>query len=193
MSSFDRASRRPGFLALGVLCTVLLAGSACTVRPLYGQAASGAGALGLADLRGRIDVAPANDRTTQIVRNALLFGFNGGGKPAAPFYKLSVTAVGVESVVSIQEGSGIPSASLYRMTVSFSLVRTADGKQVASGTRFANAPFDRNRQLFSASRAFRDAQQQAGREVAEQVRLLTLGAVRKDLPSLTASLPAGKP
>jgi LPS-assembly lipoprotein len=195
MSSCDRRAARRS-LALALAAVALASAAGCTVRPLYGSG-GGASAFGepaprLAELRGRIDVAPVNTRTEQIVRNALLFGFNGGETPLAPFYRVSLSAIGLETVVSIQQGSGVPAASLYRLTVTYQVVRATDGKVVASGSRFANAPFDRSRQLFAATRAIRDAQERAGRDVAEQIRLVALGAIRKDLPTLAASAPLGK-
>jgi LPS-assembly lipoprotein len=197
MSSSDRVRRGPhSFALLCLAAAAAMAASGCTVRPLYGRTSAFVGAEpapALADLKGRIEVAPVNDRTSQIVRNALLFGFNGGERPLAPFYKLSFTAVSLETVVSIQQGSGIPSASLLQLTVNYSVARTTDGVIVAGGKRFANAPFDRSRQLFAASRAYRDAQERAGREAAEQVRLAVLGALERDLPNLLASVPPGKP
>ncbi|WP_152046467.1 hypothetical protein [Aureimonas psammosilenae] len=195
MSFSDRRPRlRP--LALGLLALALPLVSACNVRPLYGQgeglSLGGAPAPAIADLKGRIDVAPVSDRTTQIVRNTLLFGFNGGDTPSAPLYRIVVTAAGTESVVSIQQGTGIPAASIYRLVANYSVTRTTDGKVITTGSRFANAPFDRNRQLFAATRAFRDAQERAGKDVADQIRLVALSAIRKDLPNLLASAPAGK-
>lgn len=195
MSSTDRVKRLARPLALAGLAGALALASACTVRPLYGRSGAvlaGEPAPAVADLRGRVEVAPVNSRQEQVVRNALLFGFNGGEAPVAPFYKVSFTAVGVETVVSIQQDSGVPAASLFRLTVSYSVARTTDGRVIATGSRFANAPFDRSRQLFAASRAFRDAQEQAGREAAEQVRLVILGAISRDLPALLASVPPDK-
>ncbi|GGE06823.1 hypothetical protein GCM10011390_27380 [Aureimonas endophytica] len=192
MSFSDRRRFRRRALALGLLAGLGLGLSACTVHPLYGTASMPAGAPGLAELKGRVDVAPVGDRTSQIVRNALLFGFNGGETPIAPLYRIAFTALGQENVVSIQQDSGIPAASIYKLTVNYTVTRTTDTKVIATGTRFADAPFDRNRQLFAATRAYRDAQERAGKEVAEQMRLVVLSAIRKDLPTLAASVPQGK-
>lgn len=195
MSLCDRVSAGLPLLVLAGLAAAALATSACTVRPLYGQSGTlsfGEPTPGLGDLKGRIEVAPVGDRTSQIVRNALLFGFNAGEAPVAPLYKIAFAAAGLETVVSIQQGSGIPSASLYKLTVNYTVIRATDAKVIATGSRSAEAPFDRSRQLFAATRAFRDAQERAGREVAEQVRLVVLGAIRRDLPSFAASIPAGK-
>lgn len=187
MSSFDRA-RRMKTGTLVCLALVALSGSACTVAPLYGKPPVDAFATGpadptLADLRGRISVSPANNRTAQIVRNALLFDLNGGKKPEAPVYEIRNSVAGGEAVVSIQAGSGVPSASTYKMTVTYQVVRLSDRAVIASGSRNATAPFDRSAQLFSSSRALLDAQKRAGALVAGQVELAAVSAIRKDLAS----------
>jgi LPS-assembly lipoprotein len=184
MSSSERA--RPAALrSLAILGLAALL-PACTVAPLYGTGdrqvlPSGATTTVLADMRGKIAVSAANDRTTQVVRNALLFRLNGGTTPVAPVYEIRNTVSGGETVVSIQAGSGVPSASSYRMTVSYQVVRLADQKVIATGSRFAVAPFDRSSQLFASSRALIDAREQAGRSVAEKVELAVVAAIRKDL------------
>jgi LPS-assembly lipoprotein len=180
MSSSDRVrSRLAGLLAL-----VLLGG--CTVSPLYGtssQAALAAGEAGvsLGDLRGQIGVGVANTRTAQLFRNALLFRLNGGTTPTAPVYEIRYGVVGAENVVSIERGSGVPAASLYRMDVTYQVARLADQKVIATGTRFESVPFERSAQLFAASRALIDARELAARAVAEKDELAAVVAIRKDL------------
>ncbi|KQT42899.1 hypothetical protein ASG43_15175 [Aureimonas sp. Leaf454] len=159
----------------------------CTVQPLYrgGDASLDLKAPtigGLAAARGRIGVAPANDRTAQIVRNQLIFGLNGGREPVSPLlYEIRPIVRGAEQVVSIQRGTGVPSASLFRVTVSYQVVRISDSQVIASGTRFASTPFDRSEQLFAASRAVLDARETAGKEAAERVTLAVANAIAKDL------------
>lgn len=178
---------RPARLAPAALALLAVLGlSACTVSPLYGTSgvdalSTGAPGAALAAVRGRISVAAANDRTAQVFRNALLFRLNGGTPPAAPLYDIRYTVVAFEAVVSIQQGSGIPSASAYRMNVTYQVVRLSDAKEIGAGTRFGTAPFDRTAQLFASSRAILDAREQAGREAAERVSLAVAALIRKDL------------
>ena len=49
----------------------------------------------------------------------------------------------------------MPTASLYNVTVTYRVLRATDGRVIARGTRFANAPFDRSIQLYASSRAYR--------------------------------------
>lgn len=195
MSSPDRVFgplrfARP-ILALALapaLVMMALALPACTVSPLYGSSNSDGGlpagpGAALAAVRGRISVALANDRTGQVFRNALLFRLNGSATPSVPLYDVRYVALGTETIVSIQQGSGIPSASSYRMSVTYQLIRLSDTKEIASGTRFGTAPFDRTQQLFASERALLDAREQAGEEAAERVAFAIAAAIRKDLKS----------
>lgn len=164
------SSRKP-FIAVAGLA--LLALSACTSGPLYGTTsvdpATGARSSVLTELRGRIAVQPAPTRSAQIFRNAMLYRLNGAEPVRDPLYELRYTVTGTDSVVSVEEGTGVPSASLFRTNVSYTLVRVSDQKPVATGSRFAMAPYDRSNQLFAASRAVIDARRQASETVADRI------------------------
>jgi LPS-assembly lipoprotein len=68
-------------LILGPLLALLLITSACTVRPLYGEAS---GSIGAGGGLGSIAVNPVTSRYAQEVRNHLIFGLNGGAGQPAP-------------------------------------------------------------------------------------------------------------
>ncbi|WP_416357205.1 hypothetical protein ACLNGM_03490 [Aureimonas phyllosphaerae] len=171
-----------------------LALSGCTSGPLYGTTAvdpaTGARSSVLTDLRGRIALAPASTRTAQVFRNAMLYKLNGATPVSAPLYELRYTTSATDQVSAVEAGTGTPSAALYRMTVNYELVRTADVKVLTTGQRFAMVPYDRTNQLFAASRAVIDARDQAGEAVAERI----LGAIAPvlqrevftDEPAITA-------
>jgi len=170
MSSSE--ARRPALHTLPALALLaLIAG--CTAGPLYGTThvdpASGARSSGLTELRGRIGVSQAPTRTAQVFRNAILYRLNGATPVAAPIYELRFTTAALDQVASVESGTGIPTASLYRMTVDYQLVRLADGVVIARGQRFAMAPYDRSVQLYASERAVIDARDQAGAAVAERV------------------------
>jgi LPS-assembly lipoprotein len=154
-----------------------LALAGCTAGPLYGTTsvdpATGARSSVLTELRGRIALTPAQTRTAQVFRNAMLYKLNGATPVSAPLYELRYTVSATDQIAAVEAGTGTPSAALYRMTVDYELIRTADLKSLARGQRFATVPYDRTSQLFAASRAVVDARDQAGETVAERV----LGAV----------------
>lgn len=154
-----------------------LALAGCTAGPLYGTTsvdpATGTRSSVLTELRGRIALTPAQTRTAQVFRNAMLYKLNGATPVSAPLYELRYTVSATDQIAAVEAGTGTPSAALYRMTVDYELIRTADLKSLARGQRFATVPYDRTSQLFAASRAVVDARDQAGETVAERV----LGAV----------------
>jgi len=158
-----------------LLAALALAG--CTHGPLYGTTsvdpATGARSSVLTELRGRIALTPAPSRTAQVFRNAMLYKLNGATPVSVPLYELRYSVSGADQIAAVEAGTGTPSAALYRMTVDYELIRTADLKSLAKGQRFAMVPYDRTNQLFAASRAVIDARDQAGEVAAERV----LGAI----------------
>jgi len=161
---------------------LLLAG--CTSGPLYGTTdvdpATGARSSVLADLRGRIGVEPAQTRTAQIFRNAMLFQLNGADAVREPLYLLRYTVTATDQVSSLETGTGVPTASLYRLSVGYDLVRTSDNQSVSKGTRMAMIPYDRTNQVFASTRAVVDAQNQAGETVAQRILLAIAPAIQRD-------------
>lgn len=181
-------SRRPSAALALVLASLLAVSAGCTVQPLYQGDGTGSYDLksptlpGLAEAKGRIGVSAASTRTAQVVRNRLIFALNGGIEPASPLlYEVKQSVTGGETVVSIQSGSGVPAASLYRVSVAYQVVRISDSEVIAKGSRFASTPFDRTDQLYAASRSLLDARDTAGQEVAERVALAVAAAIAKDL------------
>ncbi len=166
-----------------------LALGACQAAPLYGTTsvdpATGASSAALAQLRGRIAVVEAQTRTDQILRNALLFRLNGAEPVRDPIYQVTLAVTGLDSSVSIQGGSGVPTASVYRMSATYTVTRLADGQVVATGSRFATAPYDRSEQLFAAQRALLDARQNAGETLAAQITLAIAPVLRGDATGRT--------
>lgn len=179
------SKRRPAILALAALLGL---SAGCTVQPLY--KGDGGASLdlkaptlpGLAQAKGRIGISAAANRTAQIVRNRLIFALNGGLEPASPLlYEVRQNVTSGETVVSIQSGSGVPAASLYRVSVSYQVVRISDSTVIAKGSRFASTPFDRTDQLYAATRSLLDARETAGKEAAERVAVAVAVAIEKDL------------
>ncbi|WP_062015318.1 hypothetical protein [Aureimonas sp. AU4] len=181
------------FLRTAALASVLLGLAACTSGPLYGTTdvdpATGARSSVLTDLRGRIGVQSADTRTAQIFRNAMLFELNGAEPVRGALYELRYTVTASDQVSSLETGTGVPTASLYRMTVAFDLVRLSDNKSVTKGSRFAMIPYDRTNQVFAATRAVVDAQNQAGETVARRI-LFAIGPTLQRDAMAGGALPA---
>ena len=148
--------------------------SSCTVQPMYG---SGGAMLGpQSSALSTVSVEAVNTREAQQVRNHLIFLFGGGsGEPANPAYKLRLGVTSqTQSSASVQPAVAIerePTAGRVTMMSNYELIDLATGQVIASGTRQANASFDKSRQEFAIVRAERDAQDRAARELAEYLRL----------------------
>lgn len=186
--SWPKRNSRPAVRRLrGVMLAAsigALAGlSACAVQPLYGQAPAAAGAqAGAQAILSSIAVKPAVTRFEQEVRNHLIFLFSGGaGEPANPLYSLQLLVISTtQAAASVQRADeDEPTAGTVTLAATYQLTRTGTGEVVGSGARQVIAPFDDPRQLFAASRAERDAQNRAARELAELLRL----AIAQNLPA----------
>lgn len=171
--------------------------SACTVAPLHGPAAvdpASGQPLGLQSLAGRVAVVQADTRTDQIVRNRLLFRLNGGSSVREPLYELGLAVSASDQGVSIESGTGVPTASVYRIQATYTLYRMPDRAVLATGTRTVTAPYDRSDQLFAAQRALIDARENAGQTLADQIAVAVGPALRDELtpgrsPAVAAALP----
>ena len=174
---------RPALRLLPLAVAALLV-AGCTSGPLYGakgiDPATGARSSALVALKGRVSMPTAQTRTSQVFRNAMLYALNGAETARAPLYDLRYTVTSTDQVSSLEAGTGAPSASLYRMTVEFDLVRLSDGRSLAKGQRFALVPYDRTQQLFAAERAVIDARDQAGKAVAERVLTVVAPALQRE-------------
>ncbi len=169
--SLPKTLRRAAVLALVAALPIV---SACTVRPLYSNPASGsAQAAVTADLQS-IAIKPVETRYAQEVRNHLIFLLNGGsGQPVGSLYTLTlvVTALNESAAVVQIAKENEPTAGTVTMTARYVLTETATGKIVAEGRRQIASSYDVPRQEFAANRAQRDAENRAARELAELLKL----------------------
>jgi LPS-assembly lipoprotein len=158
--------------ALIILTTL----SACQFRPLHGS-----GSLDGVDFTklSSVTVSRVDSRVGQQVRNNLLFLLNGGTVGNATHEaRLSVTWFNKQlSAVPTTAGVGDTTAGTVTVIARYELIDNTTGKPITSGTRQANASYDRTGQVFANSRAERDAENRAAREVAESLRL----AIASDL------------
>jgi len=161
------------------LASALLAGlsvaSACQVRPLYSSAETTAGIPGgVRTELSSIAIKPVQTRYAQEVRNHLIFLLNGGkGQPATPAYAMDLTVVPqVESSVLVASGDdNEPTAGTMTLIGTYTVTDFAKGKVLAAGTRRVTSAFDIPKQEFAATRAVRDAENRAARELAQVLQL----------------------
>ncbi len=144
---------------------VVLGLSACTFQPLY---APSSGVEGSAI--SQIDVSQVNTRVGQQVRNHLLFLINGGNGSFNQRYRADLQVTSFVRKSAAKASLRDTTAGFVSITASYNLVDTTTNKRVAGGTRTSTASFDRTSQTFANQRAERDAENRAGKAVAEQLR-----------------------
>lgn len=169
----NRLRHRLTIAGAALILVAVMSASACTVRPLYGDAGV-AGGQGAAAALSAIEVKPVATRQELEVRNHLIFLLSGGaGQPANPKLLLALSVKSVtSSVATVQIATdNEPSAGTVTMTATYTLTDASSGEVVSGGRRITNASYDRSRQEFATLRAERDAENRAARELAELLRL----------------------
>ncbi|GEC32496.1 LPS assembly lipoprotein LptE [Sinorhizobium fredii] len=167
MSSSEKAGLR--LRSIGVLAGTLLltALAGCQVRPLYSDGPTGATSAAL----GSIEIAEADDRVEQEVRNALIFLASGGqGEPVNPQYHLALNVTHRTMGVLYDDAEDRAAAGRIVVKADYNLTRTATGETVKAGYRSAVALADFPEQEFAKVRAVRDAENRAAKELAELIR-----------------------
>lgn len=190
LSADDRRMSRGRLprLVLVLACSGLaMAVAGCQVRPLYsaGGAVVSSTSTGEATRLSSISIKPVSNRPAQIVRNQMIFLFNGGAKPQTQTrytVTLNVTSETASAAFVQVAEEDEPTAGTVTMRGVYDLVDNESGEVIRRGSRQVVASYDVSRQQFAALRAERDAQERAGRELAELLRL----SIAQDL-----SQPAG--
>ena len=168
VSKINKISRRSVFLG-GLLLL-----SACQFQPLYGEYSSKP--EDVAGLSG-VSVSQVNSRVGQQVRNHLLFLLNGGFDSAEKTHEARIRVTWSNKQLAAIEGVRDNVSGSITVIASYDLIDLSTGKAVANGSRRAQAYYDRTGQVFSNTRAERDAENRAAREAAESLRL----AIASDL------------
>lgn len=167
MTMTKRTMKRMGWAGRAAALGLLALASACTVQPLHGTGSSGYGG------DARYFVEEVDTRVAQQVRNALIFGLNGGRNPAEAPYRVRLVVTATNQNIAIETGRQAPTAARVVVNTSYTVSRMDEGGSnvVAQGERSSSASYDRTVQRFANIRALRDAQNRAAKQVAERVRL----------------------
>ena len=137
----------------------------CQGRPRYSDAGGGPSARSAtADALASIVIDPPSDRTTQRVRNELVFGTNSGG--AQTQFRLALRASSHEETLGVR-GTGAAFARTVRVTASYQLFRLGQLQPVLENTVISTASYDSVEQRFANQRAAIDAEARAARDVAQ--------------------------
>ena len=105
------------------------------------------------------------------IRNQLAFKLYGNATGAPPLYKLVLRFGSSRSSLIIDPNTGLPTTENVNIDASYSLVELATNKSVLSGSTFSHVSYDMpgSYQRFARSRAYRDAEDRAANEIAENI------------------------
>lgn len=106
------------------------------------------------------------------VRNALLFGFTGGGAAPPPTHQLNIRMTSSELSVLVDIRSGRPDVNNVALNATYELVELKTGKVVLRDQTFARVSYDvpGQEQRFARARGLRDAEGRAGKVIADNIQ-----------------------
>jgi LPS-assembly lipoprotein len=165
-------------MAIRLLAVMALAAlTAGCFQPMYAEHTDGSPAL--RDKLLAVDLPPVDkpnaSREARIgveIRNALAFKLYGNATGVAPLYKLVLRFSTTRSSLIVDPNTGLPSSENYGIDAQYNLVELASNKSVMTGTTFSRVTYDMpgSYQRFARSRAFRDAEDRAAQEIADNIQ-----------------------
>lgn len=159
-------------MLVGISLTFILA--SCQFQPLYGEQAT----VGSSNTQlSAVKVSQVDSRVGQQVRNHLLFLLNGGFGNNEKSHEARIRVTWNNRQLAAIQGVRDNVSGTITVIASYDLVDISDGSIIGSGTRQAEAAYDRTGQVFANTRAERDAENRAAKEAAESLRL----AIASDL------------
>jgi LPS-assembly lipoprotein len=170
MSLAKIAARLLVIAALGAL-------TAGCFQPMYAAHTDGTPAL-REKLMG-IDLPPVDkpngSRDARLgveIRNALAFKLYGAATGMPPTHKLVIRFTTTRSSLILDPATALPSIENYGIDAQYNLVEIVSNKSVMTGTTFSRVSYDIPGQLqrFARQRAFRDAEDRACNEIAENIQ-----------------------
>jgi LPS-assembly lipoprotein len=166
-------------IAVRLLAVAALAGlTAGCFQPMYAERADGA--PGLREKLMGVELPPVEgkanaSRDARIgveIRNALAFKLYGQATGMPPTHKLVLRFTTSRSSLILDPNTALPSSENYGIDAQYNLVELATNKSVMTGSTFSRVSYDIPGQLqrFARSRAFRDAEDRAAQEIAENIQ-----------------------
>ena len=106
------------------------------------------------------------------IRNALAFKLYGAAVGMPPTHKLVIRFTTTRSSLILDPATALPSIENYGIDAQYNLVEIVSNKSVMTGTTFSRVSYDIPGQLqrFARQRAFRDAEDRACHEIAENIQ-----------------------
>jgi LPS-assembly lipoprotein len=160
-----------------VAVALLAAPAAGCFHPMYAEHADGS--PGLREKLMGVDLPPTDkpngSREARIgveIRNALAFKLYGNATGMPPTHKLVLKFSTTRASLIVDPSTQLPSSENYGIDAQFNLVEIATNKSVMTGTTFSRVTYDMpgSYQRFARSRAFRDAEDRAAQEIADNIQ-----------------------
>ena len=170
-------SARSRIVARLVVIATLAALTAGCFQPMYAEHADGT--PGLREKLMGVEVPPVDknnaSREARIqveIRNALAFKLYGTATGMPPTHRLVLRFNSSRSSLMIDQATGLPTSENYGIDAQYNLIDIATNKSVMTGTTFSRVSYDIPGQLqrFARARAFRDAEDRAANEIAENIQ-----------------------
>jgi LPS-assembly lipoprotein len=170
MSLAKIAARLLTIAALGAL-------TAGCFQPMYAAHTDGTPAL-REKLMG-VDLPPVDkpngSRDARLgveIRNALAFKLYGAATGMPPTHKLVIRFTTTRSSLILDPATALPSIENYGIDAQYNLIEIPTNKSVMTGSTFSRVSYDIPGQLqrFARQRAFRDAEDRACAEIADNIQ-----------------------
>jgi LPS-assembly lipoprotein len=171
--SLVRARIAARLLAVAALAAL----TAGCFQPMYAEHTDGT--PGLREKLMGVEIPPVDkpnaSREARVgveVRNALAFKLYGNATGMPPTHRLVLRFTTSRSSLMVDPNTGLPNSENYGIDAQFNLIDLATNKSVMTGTTFSRVSYDMpgSYQRFSRSRAFRDAEDRAANEIAENIQ-----------------------
>jgi LPS-assembly lipoprotein len=147
-------------------------------QPMYAERTTD-GTPGLREKLMGVEVPPVDkpnaSREARIqveIRNALAFKLYGSATGMPPTHRLVLRFTTSRSSLMIDQATGLPTSENVNIDAQYNLIELASNKSVLTGSTFSRVSYDMpgSYQRFARSRAFRDAEDRASQEIAENIQ-----------------------
>jgi LPS-assembly lipoprotein len=166
---------------LAIVATLAALTSGC-FHPMYAEHTDGSPALreklmGVELLPIDKPNASRDARIGVAIRNALAFKLYGGATGMPPTHQLRIRFTTSRSSLILDPLTALPSNESYGIDASYQLIEVATGKVVLSASTFARDSYDIPGQLqrFARARAYRDAEDRAAQQIADNINTRLAG------------------
>ena len=161
---------------LAVIAALAALTSGC-FQPMYAERKDGTPALreklmGVELVPVSLPNASREARLGVEIRNALAFKLYGNATGLPPTHRLEMRLSSSRASVLLDPATALPSVEGYTLYASYKLVDVGSGKTVLTGSTFSRVSYNipGSYQRFARARAFRDAEDRAAQEIAENIQ-----------------------